>query len=387
MIMIALTLAACSARPTDDGGELPTDLSELKSLRDQVEADLRDSETRLEEIKEKIEELEPQRKKQARLVTTQEIVTGEFRKYAKIQGSVESRDLVSVSAEVPGRLTSVKVEEGHPVKRGQLIATLDLESIAKQKEEVETSLELARDIYERQSRLWEQNIGSEVQYLQAKNNVERLEQSLETLDHQMSKANVYAPLTGVVDMVNLKTGEMAQPGAPIIMILNTRNLKVVADVPESYLGNVDEGDKVHIYFPALDREDILPVTLIGRKIDPSNRTFKVEMNIAAANGLIKPNLLAEVQINNYVEQDVIIISQELVQQEVGGKRYVMVVNDGAGEPVSKKVYITTGESYEGDVVVTKGLAVGDEIVVSGSRGLPDGERIQIVNPEIAADGE
>ena len=169
--------------------------------------------------------------------------------------------------------------------------------------------------------------------------------------------------------------------------MNTRNLKVVADVPESYLGKVTRGEQIDVYFPALDKEQELKVTLIGRKIDPANRTFKVEANILAGAGLIKPNLLAEVRINDEVVPDVIVVSQELVQEEVGGRNYVMTVDDGPDGPVARKTYVKTGQSYEGAVIINSGLEAGQRIIVDGSRGLTAGEPIEIIEGEIAADGE
>ena len=274
LIFTAVIIGVIGCSTPEANGELPEDITALRTMKDDLDKQIRDAQQKLEEVNTKLEELEPSQKSAATLVTVEDIAITDFKRYAQIQGAVQSKDLVSVSAELPGRLTQVTVEEGDAVSRGQLIATVDMESTRKQRLEVETQLDLARDIYDRQKRLWDQNIGSEVQYLQAKNNVERLEQTLETLDHSLSKSNIYAPLSGVVDLVNLKSGEIAQPGMPIVMILDTRNLKVVADVPESYLGKVKKGEMVEVYFPALDKTIERPVTLIGRKIDPARLSFK-----------------------------------------------------------------------------------------------------------------
>ena len=341
----------------------------------------------LNDIEAKIADLDPNRTDRRHLVTTMDIVRKDFRRYATIQGAVASKHLVSVSSEMPGRLTAVNVEEGHSVKRGQLIATVDMQSLKLQRQELETQLELAHDIFERQERLWNQEIGSEVQYLQAKNAVDRLEKSIETIDYSLTKSRIYAPLTGVVDIVILKTGEIAQPGMPIIMILDTKHIMVVADVPENYLGKVRKGDLVNIHFPAIGEDVEAPVTLIGRKIHPANRTFKIEIDLPNTGGLLKTNLLSEVQINDYVELDVIVISQELIQQEVGGRSFVITAVQDGEEYLARKIYIETGRTYEGEVVVTSGLNAGDVLIVEGARGLSDEESIKILNPESATDGE
>ncbi|MDX1478496.1 MAG: efflux RND transporter periplasmic adaptor subunit [Saprospiraceae bacterium] len=382
ILFIAFTLWGCSASPGSEAGELPEDLSELRKLQKDKQQQIKTLQAQLASIEARIREQDPTEVVR-RLVTISAVSRRDFKRYAEIQGAVASKDLVSVSSETGGRIASVLVVEGEAVRRGQLIATIDLESLRKQRQELETQLQLARDIYERQARLWEQNIGSEVQYLQAKNNVERLEKSIETIDYQLTKEKLYAPLSGVVDMVNLKSGETAGPGVPIVMILDTRNIKVVADVPESYLGKVARGERVEVRFPALRDTLVAPVTMLGRKIDPANRTFKVEIDIPYNQGLYKPNLLAEVLINDYTEPDALVISQVLVQEEVGGKDYVMIVDDSEGTPKARKVYVTTGESYDGEVVITSGLEGSEQLIQEGARTVASGELIRIVEPQIA----
>jgi RND family efflux transporter MFP subunit len=387
LVFIVLLLIGCSSRPVQDEGDLPIDLSDLKALRKDKRKEIKQLQRDLNEIETKIADLEPDRPDRKRLVTTREVVRTDFKRYAKIQGAIASKHLVSVSSEMPGRLTAVTVDEGYPVKRGQLIASVDMESLQKQRQELETQLDLARDIFERQDRLWKQEIGSEVQYLQAKNAVDRLEKSIETIDYSLTKSNIYAPITGVVDIVNFRAGEMAQPGMPIVMILDTRNIMVVADVPENYLGKINKGDFVNIHFPALNQDIEARVTLIGRKIHPANRTFKIEIDLPNKSGLLKPNLLAEVQINDYLEPDVIVISQELIQQEVGGRDFVVLAEISTEGSRARKVYVETGQSYEGDVVVTSGLVEGDVLVVDGARGIAEAEHIEIHKPESATNGE
>ena len=210
------------------------------------------------------------------------------------------------SSETGGRITYLKAKEGQSVKKGQLIAKVDLDAIDKQVDEIKTSLSLAKDTYERQKRLWEQNIGSEIQYLQTKNNVDRLEQSLKTLDFQKTKANVYAPISGAIDKVMLKEGEMSSPGLPIVEILNTYKVKVVANLPENYLGKVKRGQYVDIHFPAIDLDKKAKITLVGRSIDSANRTFKIEIEMSNHNQVLKPNLLAIVKINDLTIDDALI---------------------------------------------------------------------------------
>ncbi len=375
--MIAF-FVACQPQSSE---EVPQDLQGLKTLLKMKQSELRALSNEVAMLEAEVMKRDTTLQPSKRLVTVAHVEKKDFNHYVTIQGNVESDDIVNASSEVGGRLTEVMVKEGQYVKRGQKIASVDLENLKKNIAEVEKSLELAEDVYERQARLWEQKIGSEIQYLQAKNNKERLEKSLETLNHQLTKGDVYAPISGAVDMVFLKSGEMAAPGAPIAQILNTRDLKIVADVPENLLGKVSRGDWVDVHMPALNEDRKARVSLIGRRIDPANRTFEIEMNISDGSGLIKPNLLTEIRINSLTEKDVIVVPVDIVQQEVGGKDYLMVKGTKGADFIAKKVYVTTGESYDGEVVITSGLTVEDQIIIDGARALANEELIEVATAE------
>jgi len=336
----------------------------------------------IEGLKTLIEEKDPTARKRLPIVTTQRVERSDFAHYTDVQGSVEAENLVSVSSETGGRIIDLKIQEGQSVRKGQLVAKVDLEQVEKQISELETQLELANDLYDRQKRLWDQEIGSEVQYLQAKNTKERLEKSLESIKLQLSKEDIYAPISGVVEMVIVNAGEIAAPGAPIAQILNTNKVKIVADVPETLISAVNRGERVIASIPALNWEKEVRITDLGRTIDKTIRTLKVEAAISN-NGKIKPNLLATMRIKDKEENDVVTIPLELVQQEVGGKSYVMIKEQGDQSAVAKKVYVSTGDSYEGKVVISEGLKGGEEIIVKGSRSLNDGEGIEVQEEKIA----
>jgi len=275
---------------------------------------------------------------------------------------------------VGGRITRLTVKEGSYVKKGQLIAAIDLESLDKQVAELQTAMGLANEVYERQKRLWDQNIGSEIQFLQAKNNKERLEKSMETINFQKTKANVYAPISGSVEMVMTKQGEVAGPGVPIVQILNTSKVNVVAEVPETLLKAVKRGQKIKIEFPALDKEVTIPITQVGRTINPANRTFKVEAALNNAKGELKPNLLAVIHINDFSAKDVITIDQNIIQSGVGGEKYVMTVGEGN---IAQKTFIKTGESSDGQVIVTEGLTDKSLLIGKGGRSVAEGDVLEI----------
>ena len=236
MIVGALTLTSCSSSTS----EAPETLEDYKVMLAQKKQEMNSLEEEIEELTKKVAELDPSLQEKTKLVDTAIVQPTTFIRNISIQGSVKADDPVNAVSEIPGRIQSLSVSEGQQVSRGQVIATIDVETYQKQIDEIETSLSLAKDVYDRQSRLWSQNIGSEVQYLQAKNNVDRLEKSLETIRFQMTKSKVVAPISGTVDMVISKQGEVVSPGVPIVQILNTSKLKVTTDLPENFLKIVSQ---------------------------------------------------------------------------------------------------------------------------------------------------
>jgi len=346
-----------------------TKRTELNSLKEQ----LRELESQTEQLQAAIDEQDPAIIKKT-LVTTIPVKKSDLNRFTQVQGTVQTDDIASAVSEVGGRITRLTVKEGSFVKKGQLIAAIDLESLDKQVAELQTAMGLANEVYERQKRLWDQNIGSEIQFLQAKNNKERLEKSMETIKFQKTKANVYAPISGSVEMVLTKQGEVAGPGVPIVQILNTSKVNVVAEVPETLLKAVKRGQKIKIEFPAIDKEVTIPVTQIGRTINPANRTFKVEAALNNAKGELKPNLLAIIHINDFSAEDVITIDQNIIQSGVGGEKYVMTVGEGN---IAKKTFIKTGESSDGQVIITEGLTDNMLLIGKGGRSVAEGDVLEI----------
>ncbi len=371
-ILLVVSIAVSCQAP--DSGELPETVEELKVLQRETKSEIGDLESKLDEIESKMKEIDPSLfEKPKKLVTGLRLSTGSFERFIELQGSVEADETVYVSSETGGRIVNLTVREGEYVSKNKLIAKIDLEALDKQVAEVEKSLELARQVYERQDRLWKQNIGTEIQYLQAKNNVERLEKSIETLRHQQTKSNVYSPISGEVAMVNKELGEVAGPGEPIATLLNTRKLKIAVSVPENLLPKVNRGDKVTVKIPALDYERTHRIKRIGTQIDPANRTIPVEVEIYNTSGKIKPNLLATMLIKDLESENVITVPTTLLQQEVSGKYFVFGIEKQDAEDVVVKKYVEVGEGYADKIIVTQGLEPNDLIINKGSRQVSDGE--------------
>lgn len=318
------------------------------------------------------------REEKPKLVTSLVVQPVTFRRYSEIQGNVSPVRMNAISSETGGRLTKVLVRTGDEVKAGQLLATVDMEPLQKQLQEVEAAWQLAKDVHDRQKRLWDQQIGSEIQYLQAKNNLERLDKSMESLRSQIRKGSIMAPISGVIEELHYEQGDVAPPGMPIMQLINTRDLKIVAEVPERFVGTVREGDKVRIRIPVLNTEQEARILTVGRMIHPSNRTFRLETTLDNRKGIFKPNLLALVDIEDYKEPNALVVPVDIVQQEVGGKHFVYVKGDEAPNGfLARKVYVGLGESHDNAIVIREGLKAGDEIIVRGARSLSDNDLLDI----------
>ena len=373
LLFLPLLLFACQS---EDPDAIPETLEEQRVMLKEKQQERRELERLIGQLEAKIEEADPTEKSRA-LVTTIPVQREDFKHYVEIQGTVESDEVATVTVETPGRLTMQRMEVGDRVRKGQLVAKVDLEQLDKQLAELQTQLDLATDVYNRQKRLWDQNIGTEIQFLEAQTRKESLEKTLETIRFNQNKANVYAPISGVVQTVNLKAGELASPGLPIAMLMDTRDLKVVADVPEKYLSAVKRGDVVTVRFPALNKEVDAKVTRIGSTINPANRTFEVEVDMPNRDGELKPNLLAEMRINDETLENAVTVPVPLVQQEVSGRNFVYVVAQGSDGPFAKKAYVTTGDSYDGRIVITEGLDGTEQLVDEGARGLAERDLLTV----------
>lgn len=378
LTLLSFLLGSCSQ--PDQENTLPNDVEGQRSL---LEAKRQE----LVQLKKEIADLEDllgasagaNTEEEAKIVTTAILEPVTFRRFTEIQGNVEPVKKNNISSETGGRIVRLNVKEGDNVNAGQLLASVDMEPLNKQIEELESALALATDVHDRQKRLWDQKIGSEIQYLQAKNNKDRLEKSLAGLRAQLKKANIYAPISGVIEGLTVEQGDIAPPGMPIMQLINTRDLKVVAEVPERYVGTVKNGEKVKVEVPTLQAEQTESIRVVGKVIHPSNRTFHLETSLANRNGEMKPNLLALVHIEDYREENAIVVSVDLVQQEVGGKQFVYIAETTPEGKVARKVYVKTGESYDNQIVITEGLKAGDEVIQRGARSLSENDLLTVKN--------
>ena len=312
-------------------------------------------------------------------VKAQEVRLQPFNHYFVAAGALESIEDAFISPEVNGQIMEINVIEGQKVKKGHLLARLNTNLIEKNIEEVKTQLGLAEIIYNKQKKLWDQKIGSERQYLEAKHNYESLQNRLNTLDVQYNLSIIHSPINGFVENIFLKKGELAVPGMQLMQIVNLDKLYVTVDLSEAYLPVVKIGDTLDIYFPSFpDLKMSKPVSRIGHVVNKANRTFIVQVKIDNPANKLKPNLLANIMINDYHSNESIVVPSILIKEDMEGS-YLYVVVGNSDFWTAKKKYVTVGVSYKDMSEVLSGLNMGDTIITDGYNNVTDGVVVRIEN--------
>ncbi len=317
------------------------------------------------------------------LVTTLMAEPQKFDHYLELQGDVMTKQNVLIYPEMAGTLYRVYVKKGQKVAKGQLLASIDDGGLSSQLAQMRTQAELAKTTFERQKRLWEQNIGSEIQYLQAKTSYESQENVVKQMESQVAKSSIRAPFSGIIDDVIKDQGTVVAPGqgSEVFRIVNLSNMYIEVEVPESHLPNVTPGKDVRVYFPVLGDSVRTKIRQTGNFIDPSNRSFTAESPVPINGGKIKPNLTARVMINDYTNENAILIPQSIVSENAAGEQYVYLVDADSitSDPIAKKVVITTGKT-QGDLVeVLSGVNAGDGLIDEGARSVKEGQKVKIKN--------
>jgi RND family efflux transporter MFP subunit len=374
MLAFPIFLAACGNTTKEEKGEL----NDKKVRLEQLKKEQKKISTEIGALEKEIAKLDTSAgvKEKEKLVTLSIIEPGKFTHYIDLQGRIDAQNIAYVTPRgMGGMVTAIYVQEGQQVRKGQLLMRLD--NIVEQKaiEELQTQLSYARDIYQRQQNLWNQNIGTEVQLLTAKNTVETLEKRIAASREQLSNANVYAQISGVADQVNIRVGETFSPQSAAmagIRIVNTNDLKVITSVPESYLGKVRMGTNLLITLPEQNNDTLRArVSVVGKVIDPNTRAFEVQARIPAGKNL-KPNQLAMVKIQDYASSEAISIPVNTLQNDEKGK-FVMIAVKENGRMIARKRPVNVGELYGDKLEVKSGLQTGDTLITEGFQGLYEGQ--------------
>lgn len=370
-IILIASLFAVSCAP-----EAPTDeLGKLKKEKDSLKEEKSSISERLAEIEAEIALLDTT--KSLALVTTAKPEVKSFNHYFQVYGSLASDQNAQIYPELGGKIVSIWVKEGTRINKGQTIATLDVQAMREQESELKTRLELAETTYKKQKKLWDQKIGSEIQFLQAKNNYEALQNSLAALQANIAKGTITAPFAGVVDEIFPKEGEMAMPGMPIARLMDLSKMYIEADISENYIGKIKEGDNVVVSFPSLGIEKHTKIERLANYINPNNRTFKIRVDVENSDNVLKPNMVALVNINDFKQDTAVVVASSLIMEGAANKRYVFVVksNDGVTKAVKQPVEVKM--SYEGNSLVSSGLRGNEAIVDKGARSIRDGELVEV----------
>ena len=368
-------------------GEKPQSLEAKKTLLDSKKKALRALNEEINALESEIAELDPSIKAKARQasVSVEALASTEFKHFVEVQGKVEANNNVMVSPQTPGVVTAIYVREGQYVKKGQVLAQLDDAVMQSSLEEVRTALDLANVMFEKQEKLWNQKIGTEIQYLTAKNQKESLVRKLATLEKQTEMSKIKAPISGSVDEIHPKVGEAVSPGFPAFRVVNGRDLSLKAQLSENYIPYIRKGDLVNISFPALEKEIEARVTTVGQSINPVDRTFNVEVKLPS-DPMLKANMFGELSINDRTIKDAITIPVSLLQQSEISK-YVFITEEKEGKIFAKRTNIATGLSYDGKIVVEEGLAAGQNLIIAGYKGLSDGQEVVVQKDENLANNQ
>lgn len=309
-----------------------------------------------------------------KVVEIETVNTSMFRNFIDVQGKVDAEQNTIATSKVPGVITRLLVQPGQAVRAGQTLGTIDNSVLIQNKNQLQTQLDFATTVYEKQKRLWDQKIGTEIQYLTAKNQKESLEKSMSTLQEQISMYNITSPINGVIDGVDVKIGQIAAPGMPIFRVVNLNKLKVVSDIAESYISKVHLGDAVTINFPDLKKEIKGKITFVSKNIDPLNRSFKCDVAISDPD--VRPNMVSIVRITDYENAAAIAVPINAVQAGEDGN-YLMLTELKNGKQIATIRKVITGLTSDGKTEIKEGLKAGESIITNGYQELVDGQEIVI----------
>jgi len=364
VILTAVILAACSAASPDDK---KAELAKLK----QQQADIT---KQIQKLEGEIAKANPDSvKAKAKEVNVTELAPRKFDYFVQTQGRVEAEDNIQVSSKTAGVVTAVYVQEGDAVSKGQVLAQIDNSVIQRNIEAMKSQLELATTVFQRQKNLWDQKIGTEVQYLQTKTNKENLERQVASLQEQNSMTRVTAPFSGTVDEVTAKVGQNIAPGMPAARIVNTSNLKLKASVSEAYVTNIKKGNKVTVSIVELGKDISAMVTFVGKTIDPLSRSFPVEVKLPNDANL-RPNMTGVVRVIFHTEPSAIVVPVNVVQS-INNEKIVFISETDGKQTVARKKVVKVDGVYD-NLAQVQGLKAGEKIVSFGYQGLDDGQVIK-----------
>ncbi|GIZ09335.1 RND transporter [Flavobacterium sp. UMI-01] len=314
------------------------------------------------------------------LITTLTAKDTVFKHYIELQAQVQTKENLVINAQLGGILEQLSVKEGQRVSKGQTLGRIDDGGLSQQLAQLEIQASLSKTTFERQKNLWDQKIGSEIQFLQAKSNYEAQVRAVQQLKKQIAKTVIVAPFSGVIDEIISEKGSVLAPGSPVLRIINLSNMYLEAEVPEKFINDIKRGTEVVVDFPMLNESIKTQISLVNNNINPANRSFKVQVQVPNKSGLIKPNLSSKLNINDYSNKNVITVPLSIISENAEGEQYLYIAEktEDGKHTKAKKVIVTTGKS-QGDLIeILEGINDGDLIIKEGARSVKDGQIVSII---------
>jgi len=383
LILITVFLNSCSNKKQLSLEEVlvTNDVELLKSRKSEIDAKLEELSLDLDQLNNKLSILNKDRN--TPLITTITTSEQKFYHFIELQGNVKTKQNVLVYPEMPGILNKVYVKEGQKVIKDDILATIDDGGLSQQLLLLKSNEQLAKTTFERQKRLWDQQIGSEIQYLQAKTSYNSQKNATRQLKKQLGKFTIRAPFSGIIDNVFKEKGTVVAPGpgAEIFRIINLSNMYIETDVPESYISSIKKNKMVEVNFPILGRSYDTSIRQVGNFINPSNRTFRIEVGIPNLEGEIKPNLTAKLRLNDYSNSNAILIPQSIISENAKGQQFIYVVKDNKekNQVYAERLVIETGKTNGDFIEVTKNLDANVEVILEGARSVNNGQVVKVIN--------
>jgi RND family efflux transporter MFP subunit len=355
----------------------PSSLEALQVQKDKLTQQINTATTALEEVNAAIDQMTNNEKRV--LVTALAVEAVNFEHTIEVQANVKTRQNLDLYPEYNGKLVSIYVKEGQSVKKGAPLAKIDDAGLKEQLDQIELQLNLAETTFERTERLWNQKIGSEMMYLEAKTRYEAQKKQLAQMRRQLAKTKIYAPFNGTIDQVFANQGANVAPGVtPILRIVNLNSMYVEADVPENYLTSVTKGSKAVVEIPVLGQSQITSIRQTGSYIQPSNRTFRVEAPLDNPNGDIKPNLVAKLNVIDYTNPEALMVPRRILRQNAEGVYFVFALSNSEGENsyAAEQRFVELGKSKNEMIEITQGISQGDLLIDEGVSLLEPNQKVK-----------
>lgn len=353
--------------------------AELKTKKEELGKQVRELNAQIKTLEDKLSGMEDT--SDFALVEALKITPKTFKHYVQVQGDVTTDQNIMIYPEFSGVLEQIYVQEGDEVKPGQKLAKINDGGLNNQLAEMQARRKLAQTRFERQQRLWDENIGSEIQFLEAKTAFEQIDNAVKQMESQLNKSIIYAPFAGEVDEIITDQGQVVSPGqTPIFRLLNLNNMYISANVPENYVGDIHKGTEAIVSLDALGKTFVGSVYQVSSNITESNRNFKVKLSIPKDIDFVKPNLIATIKLNDYQAEEAIVIPENILQENASGQSFTYVLqmeNDSIGKTEFRQLEL--GKHYEGEIEILSGLNPSDIVVSEGARTINTDDKVNVLN--------